>query len=587
MAQHFSTASVIGLGTVGANLTVSLARAGLDVVALEADGPSLALGRARVADLLAETKGSSEAVLGMVGYSTRPGDVGAADLVIEALPERLGDKCDALRRADAACPQDTVFVTTTTAHPVIQIAAASGRISRTAGLHLVNPSPTGQVAEVVATPATEPEVLADLADLASRLGRTAVQVGDRPGFIGGALLMGYLNSAVTMYERRYASRDDIDAAMVLGCGLPMGPLAQLDAVGLDAAYDALLALYERTGDQHYAPASLLGHMVAAGLLGRKCGRGFYVYANAGGAGTLPGAAEPADGRATDVQTRPVRRIGVIGSGTMAAGIAEVCARAGYPTTLVGRTNVRAKEAIAAVGRSLDRSVRRGRLTAEDLAASMEQLTGAAQYEGVADCDLVIEAVVEDLDVKRGVFAELDRVCQPGAVLTTGTSSLPVIECAMATGRPADVAGMHFFNPAPTMRLIELTRTVLTCDEAAETARSTAAALGKHPVACADRTGFIVNALLFPYLNRAVTMLDENYATADDIDTVMTKGWGFPMGPLRLLDVVGLDVSLAIQRRLHEDFREPGLTPARYLSHLAEAGHLGRKTGRGFRAHSTV
>nr|WP_308408459.1 3-hydroxyacyl-CoA dehydrogenase NAD-binding domain-containing protein [Streptomyces samsunensis] len=196
----------------------------------------------------------------------------------------------------------------------------------------------------------------------------------------------------------------------------------------------------------------------------------------------------------------------------------------------------------------------------------------------------VEAVAEGIDVKRGVFADLDRVCAPGAVLATSTSSLPVIECAMATRRPEDVIGMHFFNPAPVMRLVEVVHTVLTSKEALGTAHALAAALGKRAVDCPDRAGFIVNALLFPYLNSAVTMLDEGWATADDIDTVMAAGQGYPMGPLRLLDVIGLDVSLAIQRTLHGTFRDPALTPARHLQRLVEAGHLGRKGGRGLHLH---
>ncbi|MBI0315795.1 3-hydroxyacyl-CoA dehydrogenase family protein, partial [Streptomyces javensis] len=285
-----------------------------------------------------------------------------------------------------------------------------------------------------------------------------------------------------------------------------------------------------------------------------------------------------------VPARAVRRIGVVGSGTMAVGIAEVCARSGYPTVLVARSEMRAKEATAAVERSLERGVRRGKLAPELLTEAMGRLTAGSELQALGACDLVVEAVAEDIDVKRAVFADLDRVCAPGAVLATSTSSLPVIECAMATRRPEDVIGMHFFNPAPVMRLVEVVHTVLTSKEALGTAHAVAAALGKRAVDCPDRAGFIVNALLFPYLNSAVTMLEEGWATADDIDTVMAAGQGYPMGPLRLLDVIGLDVSLAIQRTLHATFRDPALTPARHLRRLVGAGHLGRKGGRGLHLH---
>src|SRR5262249_17774776 len=200
-------------------------------------------------------------------------------------------------------------------------------------------------------------------------------------------------------------------------------------------------------------------------------------------------------------------------------------------------------------------------------------------------DLVVEAVVEELSVKRALFASFDEICKPGVVLATTTSSLPVVECAMATNRPADVIGLHFFNPAPVMGLVEVVRTIRPSAAAVDTARAVCAALGKYPVVCAARAGFVVNALLFPYLNDAVRMLEASYATADDIDYAMKLGCGYPMGPFELLDVVGLDVSLAIQRELYLELREPGFAPAPLLEHLVTAGYLGRKVGRGFRDYS--
>jgi 3-hydroxybutyryl-CoA dehydrogenase len=193
--------------------------------------------------------------------------------------------------------------------------------------------------------------------------------------------------------------------------------------------------------------------------------------------------------------------------------------------------------------------------------------------------------VEELTVKQGLFSSLDEICTPGAILATTTSSLPVIECAAATSRPADVVGMHFFNPAPVMSLVEVVATVSTADDVVATVRQVCQRAGKHPVTCGDRAGFIVNALLFPYLNDAVKMLQAHYASTDDIDTAMKLGCRLPMGPFELLDVIGLDVSLAIQRTLYLEFREPGFAPAPLLEHLVTAGYLGRKTGRGFRDYA--
>lgn len=569
MAKRFSTIAVIGLGTTGSVLANLVARSGRRVIAVDTDASALDLAGAQLTDT----------GRGTVDRTTRPADITSADLVIEAVPERMTTKCEVLRHAHHACAPDTVFATTTTGLAVTDIAFGSGRPSRTVGLHLFPQGPMDRATavEVVGTPLSDGSVLTDVQALIRDLGQVPVSVPDRAGFVGGALTMAYLNDAATMYAQRYASRDGIDTAMRLGCGLPRGPLAHLDAIGLDVARDTLDALYARTGDRRFLPAPVLTHMVAAGLLGLKTGRGFYDY----GAPDDDGAADTGDELPP---ARPVRRIGVVGSGTMATGIAEVCARAGYPTTLVARSEVRAKEALATVENSLNRAVQRGRLTPEQLTSSMESLTGVSGLEAVAGCDLVVEAVVEDIDVKRTVFRELDAGCGEQTVLATSTSSLPVIECAMATGRPEAVVGMHFFNPAPVMKLVEVVRTALTSRETLGVAHATATALGKRPVGCPDRSGFIVNALLFPYLNSAVALLDEGIVTAEDIDTVMALGQGYPMGPLQLLDVIGLDVSVAILHTLHSTFREPCLLPSRPLEQLVAAGHLGRKRGKGLRNH---
>ncbi|MEI6375531.1 MAG: 3-hydroxyacyl-CoA dehydrogenase NAD-binding domain-containing protein, partial [Actinomycetes bacterium] len=240
---------------------------------------------------------------------------------------------------------------------------------------------------------------------------------------------------------------------------------------------------------------------------------------------------------------------------------------------------------SALERSMDKAVIRGKLTEEERDSALARVTLSTDYDDLAQVDLVVEAVIEDLDVKAALFETLDEICKPGAVLATTTSSLPVVELASVTKRPADVVGLHFFNPAPVMKLVEVVSTVATADDVVATAVKVCRELGKHPVSCGDRAGFIVNALLFPYLNDGIRMLEQNYATADDIDTAMKVGCGLPMGPFELLDVVGLDVSLAIQQTLYREFREPGFAPVPRLEHLVTAGYLGRKTGRGFRTYA--
>jgi 3-hydroxybutyryl-CoA dehydrogenase len=281
----------------------------------------------------------------------------------------------------------------------------------------------------------------------------------------------------------------------------------------------------------------------------------------------------------------VSEIGVVGSGTMATGIVEVAAKGGYPVRFVARTLDKVEAVQQALTRSLDKQVARGRLDEAERDAVLARVAGSTSLDDLADVDLVVEAVVEHLGVKQALFANLGEICKPGAVLATTTSSLPVIECARASERPADVVGLHFFNPAPVMKLVEVVSTIATAPEVVATAQAVCARLGKHAVSCSDRAGFIVNALLFPYLNDAVKMLEAHYATADDIDAAMKVGCGYPMGPFELLDVVGLDVALAIERELYIEYREPGFAPAPLLEHLVTAGYLGRKTGRGFRDHA--
>jgi 3-hydroxybutyryl-CoA dehydrogenase len=283
----------------------------------------------------------------------------------------------------------------------------------------------------------------------------------------------------------------------------------------------------------------------------------------------------------------VSLVGVVGSGTMATGIIEVAAKGGYDVLFQARSPEKVEAVRAALQRSLDKQVARGRLDEAGRAQVLDRVRGTTSLDELADRDLVIEAVVESLPVKQALFAALGEIAKPGAVLATTTSSLPVIECAKASERPADVVGLHFFNPAPVMKLVEVVSTIATAPDVAATAHAVCAQLGKHAVSCTDRAGFIVNALLFPYLNDAVKMLEAHYATADDIDAAMKVGCGYPMGPFELLDVVGLDVSLAIERELYTEFREPGFAPAPLLEHLVTAGYLGRKTGHGFRDYAAL
>jgi 3-hydroxybutyryl-CoA dehydrogenase len=271
----------------------------------------------------------------------------------------------------------------------------------------------------------------------------------------------------------------------------------------------------------------------------------------------------------------IKRVGIVGSGTMGSGIAEVAAKNGLEVVLRSRSQSGADGMIQGLEKSLNKQVEKGKLSEADRDATLARVRGVTELKELADCDIVVESVLEDLAVKKELFAELDKICAPHTILATNTSTLPVVEMAVVTGRPGQVCGIHFFNPAPMMGL----------DETIETALAFATSCGKSPVEVRDVAGFVVNALLFPYLNSAVRMLERGVASQDDIDAAMKAGANMPMGPFALIDLVGVDVTVAILDALNAENPDPYLQPAPHLRRMLAAGQLGRKSGRGFYDYS--
>jgi 3-hydroxybutyryl-CoA dehydrogenase len=526
MAREFSTVGVVGLGTMGAGIAEVFARHGHAVVAIERDQAALEQGRGHVEDSTgrAVRRGKLSAddqarLIGAVTFSTDLNSLEECELVVEAVPEHLDLKRELFARLDKIVGPEAILATNTSSLSVTEISVATERPSRVVGMHFFNPAPIQELVEVVRTVVTEPTVVDDVTALARRLGKAPVVCGDRAGFIANTLLFGYLNRAAAMYETCYVSREDIDDAMRVGCGYPMGPLALLDLIGLDTAYEILDTMYKQGRERLHAPTPILRQMVTAGMRGRKTGRGFYTYQEPGSPVVVDDDRTP-DGQPAG-SVREVGTVGVLGSGETATRIAAVLAAAGFEVLRAGRDD-----------------------PSDDLAAA----------------DLILVAT---------------------------TSTTPVIEYAAATSRPSDVVGLHLVDRAPEMSLVEVVRTVSTAEDVVATVQDLCRRIGLHPVLCTDRAGFIVHALLFPYLNDAVKMLQEHYASADDIDTAMKLGCRLPMGPFEVLDEVGLDVALTVQRSLYLESREPGLAPAPLLEQLVTTGYLGRKTGRGFRAHTIV
>ena len=550
------TVAVVGLGGTGLALVRRLAGAGLTVVGIDDDPAALV----RALELSPPERPRT--------VTRFPAGVADADLVIEAVPEPAALKRLVLAKVRGLLRPGTPVLTTALTTSLADLDDAAGpdlfalRFLRADDLDAV---------EIARAPGAGDTAAQRVEQILAAAGIKAHQVVDRPGSLAPGLLLGLLNRAAWMVHDGYATAEDVDTAVRLGCGWQEGPLAVLDAIGLDTARDLLSRLAE-TDDGHTAPAPVLDELIARGTLGRKTDRGFHRY----------GRGENAR-RAAEPTAPPGRRVVVVGSGTMATGIAESFVRGGFDTVLLARTEEKAQEAAERVEFALQRTAATG--ADEEGAGAERGFTATADRSVLGAVDIVVEAVVEDLEVKRRLFAELGAVCAPRTLLATSTSSLPVGACTEPAGRPADVLGLHFFNPAPAMPLVELVPAEGTSRHNLARARGVAERLGKETVQCGDRAGFIVNALLFPYLNQALELLDADETTTAALDSTARAVGGQPIGPVRLLDTVGADVALEVQRRLQADPRCRAPRTASLLEQLVAKGYLGRKTpGKGPRTY---
>jgi 3-hydroxybutyryl-CoA dehydrogenase len=528
-AVQIRTAGVVGLGTMGAGIVEVFARAGLDVVAIEIDEALLSAGRSRVEGSLGRavdrgrlSEADRDAHLARVRFSTDRSELAAADLVIEAVPERLEIKAALFTDLDAICPAPTILATNTSSLPVTKIAAATGRPGRVIGMHLFNPAPVMRLVEVVHTVLTDVDVVDAVRELATTCGKTPVVVGDRAGFVANALLFGYLNDAARAAETGQAAVADIDAAIVASCGLPMGPLTLLDLIGLDVSLDVLETMFEETRDQRYAPAPLLRRMVMAGQLGRKSGQGYYRYDVTPAEPSLPAPAF-----ATGLPRATARVVAVVGS---------------VKSPLV-----------AALG---DLSV--------------------VPIEDVGDADVV----VVDGGTRSGtaeLAARVGRLAKPGAVIAVAAiDEAPVGIAAASAGRVADTVGLHV-PLAPRDGAVEVVATLHSSKEAVATAAAVVAAAGRTAVPCRDRPGLLVESVVLPHLGDAVRMVDDGYATTADVDAAMTLGCGYPAGPFAMLDAVGADHLRSALLHLAAATHRSSLAPAPLLDELAAFGTYGPPT----------
>jgi len=277
----------------------------------------------------------------------------------------------------------------------------------------------------------------------------------------------------------------------------------------------------------------------------------------------------------------IKKVGVVGCGTMGNGIVIVCAQSGYQVVVSEINDQLLNKGLASINSFLTKSVEKGKLSQPDRDSALARIKGTTNTQDFSDCDLVIAAAVENMDLKKKIFAEVDKICPKHTILATNTSCLSIIDIAMATSRPDKVLGLHFMNPVPIMKLLEIVRTIATSDETLDTGRTFGASLGKTVVLAKDTPGFIVNFLLMPFLLNAMRMLDAGVASREDIDTAINLGLGHPMGPLTLADLIGLDTILFVVSAIYEELKDPQYAPPPLLRKMVTAGWLGRKTGKGF------
>jgi 3-hydroxybutyryl-CoA dehydrogenase len=281
----------------------------------------------------------------------------------------------------------------------------------------------------------------------------------------------------------------------------------------------------------------------------------------------------------------IRKVGVLGCGLMGSGIAQVCAAAGYETVVREVSDELVQRGISGITKQLGRAVEKGKMSESDRDAVLGRLGGTTNLSDLADCDIVIEAVVEDLDIKNAMWRELDQLCEPHAIFASNTSSLTIADMAAATSRPGRMVGLHFFNPVPVMKLVEVVKTIATDPGAFETAYEFARSLGKEPITCKDNSGFVVNLLLVPYMMDSIRALEQGVASIEDIDKGMRLGTGYPMGPFTLCDFVGLDTLDRIGDIMYREYREKRYASPPLLKRMVSIGYYGRKTGKGFYDYS--
>ena len=535
--REIRTVGVIGLGTMGAGIVEVFARGGLPVIGVETTQEYADRGRGilqastdrAVARGKLDEAGQTE-ILDRITISTDLGDLQDADLVVEAVPEVLSLKHEVFGTLDDIVAEDAVLASNTSSLSITSIAAGTRHPERVLGLHFFNPAPILKLVEVITTVRTDAVVTGAVVALSERIGKKPVVVGDRAGFVANYLLFGYFVSALRMLEQGHVSREDLDTAMRVGAGLPMGPCTLMDLVGLDVCHHIGDVIYSHTRSPMHAPSPMLERMVTAGLLGRKSGRGFYTYATPGSGQVVEDEQTTTPPEGTGVET-----VGVIGTGEVADELASRLQEGGYAVIRVTDPGEESELArLAGVGLVIE-------------AAGAPEVPAE---EGLEEDELWVEEAGDDL------WERLGEAVGEDAVLATVNPDAAVVVGALS-GRPEKSAVLGIHAPTHNGQVIEIGRSAATDDATVALLREVVTRMGAEPVVCKDRAGLVVDALLMPHLGDAVRMLDEGYASVQDIDTALQFGLGYPAGPFAMIDHIGAEQVLAVL----EDLRGAGALPA--------------------------
>lgn len=551
--REITTVGVIGLGTMGAGIVEVFARGGLDVIGVETTDELAERGRAILAASTdrAVAKGKldeagREQILQRITITTDLGDLADAGLVVEAVPEIMSLKHKVFGALDDIVAADAVLASNTSSLSITEIAAATARPERVVGLHFFNPAPVLKLVEIITTLRSDEDLVAGVVELAGRIKKVPVVVGDRAGFVVNYLLFGYFVSALRMLEQGHVDRADLDTAMRVGAGLPMGPCTLMDLVGLDVCHHIGDVIYAHSRSPMHAPSTMLERMVTAGRLGRKSGQGFYTYERPG-SGTVvqdaetPDSLDEATGRAdAGASTAHGGAVGVVGAGSIADDLVVRLQDGGYAVTHV---------LDPAEHKELER-LRDVHLVIEAAAAALTE--PAEGQTSAADGEAEVAGVDSD-----ELWELLGDILPADAVLTTVNEEAAVAIGALS-GRPEKAAVMRVHAPTGQGQVVEIGRSSATDDATVAVLRELVSRIGAEPVVCRDRAGLVVDALLMPHLNDAVRMLDEGYASVQDIDQALQFGLGYPVGPFAMIDQIGADEVLTVCEELSAS---PGLPAA--------------------------